>query len=238
MPSKTESALLTLTCTGCGQTFTRYRSQAGKNPRGVFCSPQCHWEYWEKARPRSLTCEHCGKTIRVQPSQVEKKRQRFCGRACRYLASQRDVAEYFWAHVDKSGECWIWTGPKQEPGGYGHFTISRKQYYAHRVGYELQNGPLAPNEHVLHHCDNPPCVRGDHLFKGDQRKNNEDRDAKGRVRHGAEHPCARLTPELVQTIRAECTAKKRNQRATARKYGVSHSTLQDILKRRTWKHVP
>jgi hypothetical protein len=33
---------------------------------------------------------------------------------------------------------------------------------------------------VCHRCDNPPCVRPDHLFLGTVQENNEDRERKGR----------------------------------------------------------
>lgn len=43
-----------------------------------------------------------------------------------------DYAERFWSHVDKSGDCWLWTGGKTQYG-YGQFGI-----VAHRVAYELE----------------------------------------------------------------------------------------------------
>lgn len=52
---------------------------------------------------------------------------------------------------------------------------------AHRVSYELFVGPIPAGMHVLHHCDNPPCVRPSHLFLGDAKVNAQDRAAKGRM---------------------------------------------------------
>jgi hypothetical protein len=62
------------------------------------------------------------------------------------------------------------------PTGYGRLG----NRYAHRVAYQVAYGPFDPRLHVLHHCDNPTCVRPDHLFLGTQADNNMDRDMKGR----------------------------------------------------------
>ncbi len=48
----------------------------------------------------------------------------------------------FWKHVDKSGECWNWTGCKQLQG-YGCFRVGARIEYAHRVSFALANGPLS-----------------------------------------------------------------------------------------------
>ncbi len=86
----------------------------------------------------------------------------------------------FWAKVDRTGDCWVWTGAKGAHG-YGRVTIEGKSYLATRVAWALEYGEW-PNEFVLHRCDNPPCVRLAHLFAGDQKTNMQDAAAKGRIR--------------------------------------------------------
>jgi hypothetical protein len=49
---------------------------------------------------------------------------------------------------------------------------------------------------VLHHCDNPPCVRPDHLFLGDAIANNADKVRKGRQSRGDQHD-SRTRPECL-----------------------------------------
>ncbi len=93
-------------------------------------------------------------------------------------------AERFWLRVDRSGDCWEWTGARQGRG-YGKVGVGKaKSALAHRVSYELSNGPIPDGMIVCHRCDNPPCVRPDHLFLGDDLANALDRESKGRNRMG------------------------------------------------------
>lgn len=90
-------------------------------------------------------------------------------------------AHRFEQHVDKSGECWIWTGPIS-PSGYGRASRGTKKLRAHRAAYELYVGPITDGLHVLHKCDNPACVNPAHLFLGTHLDNMRDMEAKGRAK--------------------------------------------------------
>lgn len=89
----------------------------------------------------------------------------------------------FWARVVKEDGCWRWVGAIDR-GGYGRFTVRRRAIRAHRYAWEAVNGPVPTGLCVCHHCDNPRCVRPDHLFVGTYADNNRDRDAKGRTARG------------------------------------------------------
>ena len=88
--------------------------------------------------------------------------------------------ERFEQFVDRSGDCWVWTGWINHYG-YGGFRFRGKSRGAHRVAYELAHGPFDEKLHVLHRCDNPPCVRPDHLWLGTQADNMADMKRKGRA---------------------------------------------------------
>lgn len=94
----------------------------------------------------------------------------------------------FWAKVDKTGpvvveelgECWVWTGNTR--AGYGmireDWSVSKnKMYSAHRLSWAWANRVEYPDRSVVirHRCDNPPCVRPDHLEPGSGRDNNHDK---------------------------------------------------------------
>src|SRR5690349_17777301 len=55
------------------------------------------------------------------------------------------VVERFWAKVQRTSTCWLWTGSKTVDG-YGHLGIGhlgkRRAYRAHRFAYELSKGPI------------------------------------------------------------------------------------------------
>lgn len=72
----------------------------------------------------------------------------------------------FWEKVDQSGDCWLWTGATNG-AGYGQFHLAgsdgKRQRYAHRIAYEEAVGPIPEGLTLDHLCQNPRCVRPDHL---------------------------------------------------------------------------
>lgn len=76
--------------------------------------------------------------------------------------------------------CDEWMAAKVK--GYGIFWIKGKNRYAHRVSWEMTNGPIPVGLFVLHKCDNPKCVKPTHLFLGDTMVNMADMIQKGRKR--------------------------------------------------------
>jgi len=73
----------------------------------------------------------------------------------------------FWSYVDKSGDCWLWTG-NVVGGGYGQIsiTVNKKEHtmMAHRYSFKLKSGKYpAKGMHLDHLCRNRRCVNPDHL---------------------------------------------------------------------------
>lgn len=106
------------------------------------------------------------------------------------------LEERFSRFFEKTEGCWEWAGSK-DAYGYGRFKINLVNHKAHRVAYELFVGAIEGDLCVLHRCDNPGCVRSDHLFLGTRADNASDRVEKGRGRQG---PTPRLGPGVRSSI--------------------------------------
>ena len=96
-----------------------------------------------------------------------------------------DPEERFWRHVDKAGDCWLWT-KAVDSRGYGRFGLKGANaggwVLAHRYAFQLTRGPIPDGMHVCHTCDVRNCVNPDHLFLGTALDNMRDMIAKGRQR--------------------------------------------------------
>ncbi len=164
-----------------------------------------------------------------------------------------DYQERFWAYVNKDGACWEWTGVRNDYG-YGLFGFGGRVYRSHRFAYQLTYGEFPKAICVLHRCDNPPCVRPDHLFLGTKLDNILDMRAKGRAndptgdRSGArKHPESRprgeqakrskLKTDQVLSIYRRYHAGDVSIKALAREFGVSHIPILNIIHKRGWRHV-
>jgi hypothetical protein len=140
------------------------------------------------------------------------------------------------AYINRAEGCWEWTSARN-PQGYGVLRVGEGNKLAHRLTYEQAYGPIPLGMYVLHRCDNPGCVRPDHLFLGTLADNNADMRAKGRARgpslKGSAIHNAKLTEAIVRAIR-KSPAKGVE---LARKYGVSQTIISAARKGHIWKHV-
>lgn len=161
------------------------------------------------------------------------------------------VAERFWAKVEKSEACWNWKASKSKKG-YGNFVHkSFPTILAHRISWILSNGAIPAMLDVCHHCDNPSCVRPDHLFIGTRSDNMQDCVNKGRHKGtqylragrsnrkyavGSKNRTSKLTEE--QAIRAkQCSRKRGEATRLAKEFGVSLSIICDIRDGKRWVHL-
>lgn len=132
----------------------------------------------------------------------------------------RPWRERLWEKVEKTEDCWVWTGTKLK--GYGHMGVDGKTVLCHRLTYEDAYGPIADGLVIDHLCRNPSCVRPDHLEPVPQREN---------ARRG---DVAKLTMEKARDIRARSQAGESN-RDLAAAYGVDENTIGSILDDWSWR---
>ena len=158
--------------------------------------------------------------------------------------------------VDPSG-C-IETTWYRDRAGYGIKYLDHVRWRAHRWAWAQANGPIPAGMHVLHACDNPPCINVAHLWLGTYADNNADRDRKGRTAKGERHGWAlhpdlilrgavnsrgprrgragrpKLNIDAVRTIRAEVAAGQ-SMAALGRRFGVSRPTISAVVHGKNWK---
>lgn len=136
--------------------------------------------------------------------------------------------ERFWRQVEKGTDCWNWIGAKSE--GYGLITVHGRSRRATHAAWYIAHGEW-PNLFVCHKCDNPSCVRADHLFIGTAADNAQDAIAKGRRfgwqprnQRGEKNGAAKLTAADVAAIAA--SADKSSDLAS--RYGVGKTTIHRV----------
>jgi hypothetical protein len=224
------------TCSMCSAEFmfsaTPYAVRIGG---GKFCSHSCRAKCYAWQRLSTYKdetpCQQCSAPVKRT---TKNKGQRFCSRRCHDIA-RTTTRDRFWSFVQRGeqNECWPWLGAKSK-SGYGVLSAGpRGQVRAHRFAYELTHGAIPDGLVVCHACDNRPCCNPAHLWIGTTQDNEDDKRAKGRNIRGALSPRAKLTDEIVLSIRSS------NDSVTqlAVRYGVSCGTISAVRRGITWKHV-
>lgn len=162
------------------------------------------------------------------------------GASARWKRDKKPIEERFWEKVEKTENCWLWTAFKNKRG-YGVFGLEHHEHgkrpkliLAPRMAWILTNGPIPEGQYILHTCDNPPCVRPDHLRVGTLAENAQDMWNKGRGRpvphSGEENGNHKLTDEQVKMIRASYPVLPISRLAVL--CGVSESQVRNIVKGR------
>ena len=176
------------------------------------------------------------------------------------MTTPRPIAERFAEKVAVGGpdECWLWTGVPTRKG-YGEMRIGGRvgrSVRAHRLAWQLTNGPIPDGLHVLHTCDNPPCVNPAHLWVGTNQDNVDDRERKGRNTHvfltgalslsrsrpevmprGEQHGMHKLTAPDVLEIRRRYPLGRVTRPRLATEYGVGETAIANVLNGKTWRHL-
>lgn len=209
-------------------------------------------------RQSTKPCAVCG-------TYVSRVVRTYCSRRCRWAAERRPVEARFWDKVVKDGPvilpdlgpCWPWNGRPNTRNGYGYISLGSKsdgRIGAHQLSWQIHFGPIPDGLWVLHKCDNPPCVRPEHLFLGTVQDNVDDMWAKGRghrparkvrppkltqkeaVLRGEQHHKTTLTEDVVRYIRAAVASGVR-QAEICKELGLSRGSVSLIVLRQRWAHV-
>lgn len=187
-------------------------------------------------RPRTrvaVSCLVCGAIRDVKPSKIAQGGGKFCGLSCRSAAIVAvPVDVRVWARVNKDGPvpshrpeigpCWEWTGAKTVEG-YGKISVNGRLRLVTHVVWEMAHNPLSDGDQINHRCDNPPCVRPDHLEAGDQVANMRGASERGRM-------VKKITPTHREEIRAIYASGEISRPSLAQRYGVTRRVIWLLTK--------
>lgn len=129
----------------------------------------------------------------------------------------------------KEGSCAIWRG-HLSPAGYGRISVNNQRQLAHRVAWEMTNGPIPEGMDLDHRCGNRACVNPDHLRVTTRSQNGQHRTGSqcnntsgvrgvtwrkdkntwraratlnGRLYHGGYYPTLEAADKAARALRAQ-----------------------------------
>jgi predicted XRE-type DNA-binding protein len=154
--------------------------------------------------------------------------------------AKRPLSERFFEKISETQSlifwggkrCHEWTGCLMK-NGYGQINVDGRAGYAHRVSWELHNGPIPQGLFILHRCDNRKCVNPDHLQLGTFMENMEDMVAKKRQAAGMKNSHAKLDDDAIRLIRSSDL----KQKELADMFGVTQPTISEVQSGKIWRLV-
>lgn len=151
----------------------------------------------------------------------------------------KKIVKRFFDKVEKGDNCWNWTA-NCDKGGYGRFTINRKNNLAHRVSFEITNKKFITDEMcILHKCDNRKCINPEHLLEGTHQDNMIDKVNKNRQARnkGELAGPSKLLEQQVLEIRQKYSNGNYSQKELANEYNIKQQTVSQIVNNKKWSHI-
>lgn len=167
----------------------------------------------------------------IPECQKRVKAQRLCVQHWHYakntgtLAPRASLEDRFLANVDKSGDCWEWTGTRAD-AGYGRIQQGRKSLPAHRIAYTLAYGEIPSGKFVDHMCHNRACVKPGHLRLATQRQNQENRSGANRNSKSGVRGVSPVGDKWLASVRVNNKAHSAGLFSTIEEAGVAVRELR------------
>ena len=148
------------------------------------------------------------------------------------------ISDHWAVQPEPNSGCWLWNG-STHPRGYGQLSFGHRVTKAHRLAWELKNGPLPAGKMALHRCNVRCCVNPDHIYPGTAADNTADmmRAGRGHSMPGAIHPKTHLTEQDVLRIRKDYWEDGVSRKMLRETYQLSRGGLDAIIYRKSWKHI-
>jgi hypothetical protein len=194
----------------------------------------------------ACTCLNCGNVFFKFASRIAVGKGKFCSKRCVYSCRPKiplviRFGKYAAGRPTDSG-CVLWTGALNAAGygTIGRGAVHEGKILAHRLAWELINGPIPDGLEICHDCpggDNPRCVNPDHMFLGTHLDNVADCFAKGRQARGEKQGGSKITEDIVVDIRKRVDNGE-SRAAVAADLDLLVSHVTKIAARKSWRHVP
>jgi transposase-like protein len=113
---------------------------------------------------KSCTFKQCEGKVHARSLCIAHYRrlQRYGNPALGRLPVGITAEERFLRSVDKTGECWLWTGARNS-SGYAQMHLEGRKQLMHRWSYSYYVTPIPAGMEIDHLCRNRICVRPGHL---------------------------------------------------------------------------
>lgn len=176
-----------------------------------------------------------------------RKSQEYLSEGRNWILERKTISQ-FWKKVEKTDGCWFWRGATERRWGHGKVKMwidgDRVSTSSHRLSWFIRYGAVPQGMVVRHLCPNTNCVNPDHLSVGTHLENSLDKEAWGNTTRsvGEKNAQSVLKDEDVLEIRRLFVPRLKrgsgSQLSLARRFGVSRSQIDRIVRGLSWTHLP